>query len=328
MRMISLGAFFSAWKDPKVCAELIRSLRLKDRLFLARLLINVLPHRIAGSTKVLLESAQLFRQRQEFGLAKATLMRALPRLKGKVRQSVKRSLRQLSALERVNVKVLASAQDHRITLYSQRAGSGVVVVTFGTISSSLNTEPFGFPFLIEQGYDHIHVAQSKYTLYQSLSLEEFQKIVAVHCKGKKVVSYGSSLGGYAALYFGGCLDAKIIAASPVNFVDKVILVKRWALVPMRHSLISENPTSSKAPVIFYDPLDDERDRVYLAKRVLPAYPNAKVIPIPGGGHATFNELQKRGILKSTILSIVEGNFDARKLLLELNEQDEQKAQVA
>ncbi|KQV35541.1 MULTISPECIES: hypothetical protein [unclassified Rhizobium] len=221
---------------------------------------------------------------------------------------VKKRRKEFSALRRLDVRTLAHRDAcHSVIYYKQKEPADTVVLTFGTVSSGLGSTPFAYPFLVDSGFDHIHVAQEKHTFYQSLSLSEFVTVVSDACRGKRVIAYGSSLGGYGAIYFGGAVDAQIIAASPVNYLDKVIFRKRWAKIPMLHGIIAENPISSKAPVIFYDPLDDERDRIYLSSRVLPAYPNAVVVPLPGAGHEVFRELQKRGILKRTILAIIAGD---------------------
>ncbi|MES2923653.1 MAG: hypothetical protein V4819_19005 [Verrucomicrobiota bacterium] len=150
----------------------------------------------------------------------------------------------------------------------------------------------------------------------------FLEAVGDICRGKNVVAYGSSLGAYAAFYFGGPLGAKILAASPRSSVDDCItkFSKRWSHVKWRHGKISDHKTSPEKPVVFWDPLADKRDKVYLQERILPAYPELEIIPIPQGGHSTFKYLRDKKILKDVFLSVVRDDFSAArtKELLELS----------
>lgn len=216
---------------------------------------------------------------------------------------------------RVNQRVLACQPgSYQITYLKNKRPSSTVVITFGLIHSDFHSTPFGFPFITRQGFDHIHVAHERFTFYQLLDLNVFLDAVGEICQGKNVVAYGSSLGGYAAFYFGGPLGARILAASPRNSTDDCItrVSKHWAHVKWRHGKISDHQKSPEKPIVFWDPVTDKRDKIYLEERILPAYPDLELIPIPLGGHSTFKYLRDKKILKEVFLSAVRGDFSAAK----------------
>lgn len=96
----------------------------------------------------------------------------------------------------LNEQVIVEADDYKITYYNNE--SNVTFVTFNGARSTKNDLPFGFNFLLENGWNLINVAQDNNTQYQSLSLDDFYENVHPLVLGKKVFSYGSSLGGYCA----------------------------------------------------------------------------------------------------------------------------------
>ncbi|TGN68004.1 hypothetical protein E4L95_02825 [Paracoccus liaowanqingii] len=222
---------------------------------------------------------------------------------------LKMRLGEAQAKSKVKMEILAEGKNYNITSYQQKNGpSKVLFITFGSISSGLKSVPFGFKFLIDAGFDLVYVAQEKHTLYQELSIDAFFQAVQPLIEQRQIFTYGSSLGGYAALYFGGCIDAKTLVAGPVNYVDPAIRVPRWSRVAMQHIPPAQAMKSKYSPVIFYDPLDDTRDEIYLKERILPSYPDALVFPLPGAGHQCFRALLEHGILKHTVQSFVQGNI--------------------
>lgn len=260
---------------------------------------------------------QLARAQQAAGLCEDAIV-TLNKIRKRYRRydvtsMLQRLEQQRSAYGKIDQEVLACESGaYKITHLKHKDPSSTVVVTFGVIHSDFISTPFGFPFITEQGFDHIHVAQERFTFYQLLDLDVFLGAVGGICRGKNVVAYGSSLGAYAAFYFGGPLGAKILAASPRNSVDDCIGMKYWSHVKWRHRKISDHETSSEKPVVFWDPETDKRDQVYLQERILPAYPELEIIAIPHGGHATFKYLQHKKILKEVFLSVVNGDFSAEK----------------
>lgn len=50
--------------------------------------------------------------------------------------------------------------------------------------------------------------------YQNLSFAAFEAAVAPYCAGKRTVLYGSSLGGYCAIYYAGAVNGTALAVTP------------------------------------------------------------------------------------------------------------------
>src|SRR5699024_9857742 len=103
------------------------------------------------------------------------------------------------------------------------------------------------------GWDHIFVAQAEMTQYQQLSIEEFHESISSIAAAYDVFAYGSSLGAYAALYFGGSVNARIIAAAPKNSAHPLVLQKRFAELGFHHRELTEVQRADHAPLILFDP---------------------------------------------------------------------------
>ena len=203
----------------------------------------------------------------------------------------------------VEQHTLAQAEGFKITYYEQKKRSNKLVITFDSINSGISSEGFGTQFILKNGYDTIFVAQKAKTQYQDLSIDQFHRAVKDVIGAKDVFTYGSSLGGYCALYYGGCVDATIIAAAPKNSALPEFLKPEFAGI-LKHSRIADVPRSSKNPVVLYDPYrvaDDKMVKHY----VLPAYPDTRIVELPFAGHTVLRPMQDSGILKSFLLNIIE-----------------------
>jgi hypothetical protein len=103
------------------------------------------------------------------------------------------------------------------------ADSPVCVVTFAHFSPSPRTRRRGFgePFFLKQRISAVHVTCSGNDWYQYPDVAEIGRAVApLRARYGRVVTYGSSMGGYAAILFAGdCGADAAIAASPQFSID-------------------------------------------------------------------------------------------------------------
>jgi len=191
---------------------------------------------------------------------------------------------------------------YRFTYYKQKQDAKIIVFTFGTIYSSFSSPVFGFPFLISEGFDHVHVAQGFKKQYQELSLEEFAAIAKPLCEGKKAYTYGSSLGGYAAIYFASAIQACAIASSPT--LPAHPSAKRFPSdkISIKHLPIEEFRSGSRG-YIFFDPYDAE-DVSFLTNFIANACPDLVKIPLQFSGHQALKILVEAGLLKDIIKKII------------------------
>lgn len=201
------------------------------------------------------------------------------------------------------MKVLAADDEYQVTLHSApEPSSGPLVITFGGQNSKITASGFGTGWAQRFGWDTIYVAQKHGTQYQGLSLEAFHTAVAPICDGRDVVCYGSSLGGYCAFYFGGTVDARIVAAAPM-LPAWPPLERKNDQIPVRHVFMSEAPRSTKTPIIVYDPMV-KHDQMMLDHMIRPAYPELRLVPIEFGGHEVLETLKRAGLLSHLVEAMI------------------------
>ncbi|MBI6629459.1 hypothetical protein [Pontibaca salina] len=109
----------------------------------------------------------------------------------------------------VETQEIARSDGFCITGYFRAKKPRRLIITFGDIKSRLASEGFGTRWALATGYDTIYVAQKRKTQYQLLSRETFKASVKDYLGGYETIcTYGASVGGYAAFYFGGAIRRK------------------------------------------------------------------------------------------------------------------------
>lgn len=179
-------------------------------------------------------------------------------------------------LKKINDVCLYETKDNKVVYY--KTGSKCLFVVFNGTATNKKSAPFGLRFLLKRGFDVIVVYQDNDTQYQSLSGDQLEKIVRDHIKNKRVICYGASLGGYCAVYYGGYLNAEIIAASPKNSAHPDLVAKnknsRFSKDLWKHSSIVEAPKSGKNVSIIVD-LNYSSDRFFFRKICYSCLPKSK-----------------------------------------------------
>ncbi|GAB4215202.1 MAG: hypothetical protein Fur007_12800 [Rhodoferax sp.] len=218
-------------------------------------------------------------------------------------QSLQKKELEWQAMSAVEAKiVLDIAGNCRITWYRQKNPASTVVVTFATLYSDLDTPVFGFPFVLMQGWDHVHVAQAAGSQYQLLSRDDFARWVGPLVRDRAVWTYGSSLGGYAAIYYADTLGARAIASSPSLPAHPLSTRFPRDKRPILHAPLEQFQTDARA-YIFYDP-EDAPDRLFIESLVLPACRNAIAIRLPYAGHQALRQLASADLLKPTLVQLI------------------------
>lgn len=205
------------------------------------------------------------------------------------------------------MKLLADHKDYRITHHPAQPSAAQpdtpLVITFGGQPSGLADTGFGSGFVMGHGWDHIYVAQRAKTQYQGLSAQDFRTAVAPQCEGRDVVCYGSSLGAYAALYYGGQIDARIIAAAPLLPAWKPLDMAAYADVPVNHVPLQHSRRSRHAPVVIYDPVQ-QPDVKMLNGMVRPTYADIREVALPFSGHTVLITLSRARLIKDLIGGLI------------------------
>jgi len=199
--------------------------------------------------------------------------------------------------------VLFQSNDHQITLHDIE--SDITVITFGYWGSGLSQKGFGTDFCLKNGFNNIYVCCKGPQRFQYLSLEMFTGAIENAIKDKEVITYGLSLGGYAAIYYGGPINARIVAFSPRNLSHPVT---RKIKQTFTHTQIYKNPITDKTPIVILDPFDST-DFTFLKKAISPAYEKMHIIHIDNAGHSCFGAIKNSGKLKPFLLNLFAGKVN-------------------
>src|SRR5690625_4352730 len=223
----------------------------------------------------------------------------------KLRQDKHRTKFYKPTIENRGAYKLAESPGFLITYHKNEKPTDKVGISFGGLPSKRTSTGFGSSFILKQGFDHIFVAQQEGSQYQELSVEDFVQAVEPYIIGKNVFTYGSSLGAYAALYYGGSIDAAIISSAPKNSAHPYMLKKRFSQIDFKHKTKLEDvPKSLRQPIVLFDPHRSE-DKKIIQNWIKPAYPNARFLEFPFAGHTVLNTMQKSGVLKPFVTSYID-----------------------
>ncbi|KRG35761.1 hypothetical protein [Psychrobacter sp. P11G3] len=212
----------------------------------------------------------------------------------------------------INEEVLHETEFFKISEYNQ--DSDTTFITFNSAHTDKSSDPFGGGFILSQGWNLISVRKHNRNPYQELSLQNFKDIVGPKVSQKKVFTYGTSLGGYSSIYYGGVVNATIIAGAP-----KLSLITnsniRYRHIEYKHISIKDTIKSINPVYIIYDPLVSG-DVNFIKKHILSGYPQAKFLPVKGGTHLVIKKLLEKGIIKDTIIDLVNNNiFEATNRII-------------
>jgi hypothetical protein len=204
-------------------------------------------------------------------------------------------------------EVLLDTDQIRIDHF-QRGGAGqTLVVTFDPIAYNWNRPPFGHEFLHKQSLDVVAVRKKGENFYQPLSREAFAAAVRpVASRYARVVCYGSSLGAYAALYYGRDEPWIVIASSPRNSTHPHYGARHWQdQVAFQHERFGTAVAARCHAFVLFDP-KDPTDRRYIDGEVLPQFPQAEVLRVPYSGHPTNQMLGDIGFIAPFIRALIAG----------------------
>lgn len=203
---------------------------------------------------------------------------------------------------------LAGTDDYLITFHRATRRSGEdspvpLVITFGGQPSGLGSSGFGTGWALQFGWDTIYVAQRAGTQYQKLSIEAFSDAVSPITAGRDVVCYGSSLGGYAALYYAGAINARVLAAAPI-LPAWPPLGRPHDAIPILHEPLTDVKRTSHSPVVVFDPMVTA-DRLMIEKLVRPIYPDGRYVELEFAGHTVLESLKRSRLLQPFVSAVIE-----------------------
>lgn len=194
------------------------------------------------------------------------------------------------------------------------------VVTFDSFTDDpdLDRPAFGEAAFAQAGTPAIHVVNRRNSWYQEPEWRGMvAAIAAATAPYRRVLAYGSSMGGYAALRFGKMIGAtSALALSPQYSLHpgKADFDTRWAKAVRGNrwqpALAGPLPADLPATIV-YDPAHAlDRRHVDLIAREMPVHR----IALPYSGHPSGGYLAECGLLRPLALGALAGDGDFTALI--------------
>lgn len=200
---------------------------------------------------------------------------------------------------------IAEEEGWKIDFYD--VGSKTTFIVFNAAGATKSSRPFGLRYLISKGYNVVACLHEN-NQYQSLSFGKFREVVSPIVEDHEVFLYGSSVGGYGAIYYAGAVGGTVISGAPRNpdhplFLQKAGITKEARGINFEHTEIHENPLTNKNIYIMLDPFV-ELDVFYVNNLIKRAYSSPHLIKSPHAGHEVLYHLNHTKQLSALIESIV------------------------
>ncbi|WP_427790972.1 hypothetical protein [Brevundimonas diminuta] len=199
------------------------------------------------------------------------------------------------------------------------------VVTFDNygIGHGFDRPGFGEEFLRNNGISAVHVMGVGDDWYQYPEMIAAMAAVRQAVAGaERVMTYGSSMGGYAALRFADAAGAHaVLAISPQYSVDprKAPFEKRWLQDGRRIQWLPEIDGKlhcAVSPVVVFDPQVDDGRQVALIRKDI----KISSIRLPYVSHPATTFLSEIGLLKPLVLQTLSGDINAATFTRQAREQ--------
>lgn len=221
--------------------------------------------------------------------------------------------------------VLYSTENYRVTRHPVAASAVTIVIfDFWTERPSLDDEPPGERFFVQQGLNVIGVKTARNDWYQGNEMAEVCACVVAATPGQRRVGYGGSMGGYAAINFAQDLDLHdVIAICPQFSIDRVKapFERRWRAEAgeIDFKLDRMDRRRSDRPARGHLVFDPHTVDGLHAERIL-AHHDLVPVRIRHGGHDQMLLLQQCDMLSGMLLDMVHGRFRAADCLATLRQR--------
>ncbi len=205
------------------------------------------------------------------------------------------------------------------------------VVTFDSYHEPAGFERpgFGEAFFQSENITAIHVMSHGNDWFQHAELKHVLALIRRATEGaERLMAYGSSMGGYAAVRCAGAIGAQVaLALSPQFSLDprRAPFERRWVADQrrirfLRHIDGAFQPASET--LIAYDPaLAPDRQHAELIAREI----DVTSLPLPHAGHPVGGFLSDAGLLRSLALGALDGTFEAERFLADAHRRRSRSA---
>jgi tetratricopeptide (TPR) repeat protein len=214
-------------------------------------------------------------------------------------------------------------EDNDILVAFHSRGSVSCFVTFTGVGNHQGNG-FGQGFFGKKGHSGLFFISKWDHWYQvdgmAEALARSSTLLGEH-KFRDIIAYGASMGGYGVLSNSKALNiSQAIIFAPQFSVDgvKVPFESRWRreaknLVFSRDDMAGQIANAAKKTILF-DPVSVDRLHADLFAKL----PNVDLLSVPMGGHIPTRMLQDVGMLDSTVMGLVERNFDRNQFFAQLH----------
>lgn len=187
------------------------------------------------------------------------------------------------------------------------------IVTFDNygIGHGFDRPGFGQEFLRQSGVSALHVMGCQEDWYQYPEMAEAMAAARAATVGAdRVMTYGSSMGGYAAIRFADAVRAHaVLALSPQYSIDpqKMPSETRWLQDSHRITWLPEvdgRIICRARPVVVFDPLEDGHQVTRIQGDI-----DIRQVALPYVSHPATTYLAETGLLKPLVLQALSGDFE-------------------
>ena len=205
------------------------------------------------------------------------------------------------------------------------------VVTFDSFTNQRTLERGGFGqrFFQTREIDAIHVIARENDWYQYAEMAEAMAVVHAATRPYgRVVTYGSSMGAYAAIRLAGLAGAHVaLALSPQFSIDPAVVPFefRWEEPSRRFRAVWEQTLAFPAleqAYVAYDPINLDAKHLALLDRQF----RFTHVRLPGAGHPVTGYLMELGLLEGMLRQACRGAIDVPHLQATAWERREQSSQ--
>lgn len=178
------------------------------------------------------------------------------------------------------------------------------------MNKQLTGNLYGGELLCRNGFDVISFKSLENNWFQSVPKQTLSELKAFSDKRQysKIVGYGGSLGGYAAIAFSKLLDMGTVLAISPQYSTKEYYDKRWLQfvsgVNFQYEINPYCINPSCDYFFLYDDLDRDKYHIEsLSKIIEPTKFHATIVS--GSGHPTTHHLDAIGVLKDVAVSVLD-----------------------
>ena len=209
---------------------------------------------------------------------------------------------------------------------------GPCVVTFDCyqVEDIDGRQGFGEAFFESRAIDAVHVMSRQNDWYQDEEIEAALDAIAatLRCRSGRIITYGASMGGYAALRFANRLNASsAIAIAPQFSIDPAIAPfdRRWKesqQIKFRSEINGPFLLPERAVVIYDPKMAEDARHVDLFK----AQGDLQTVPVLYSGHSAGLLLSQLNLLGEFVIDMLEDRGDPRNLISTVRASRRQAAQ--